>query len=109
MDRRTVAPSHFIPAVVDLAAVGPTKVVNASGKAISIWQLWIYNVAAQSIQFFASGRPLTGPLTGFPANSAISLPFTGAPHFELSTGEDFEIVTGAGTQLSGFINYKVEQ
>ena len=109
MAERTVAPSRFLPVVVNIAAINANlKVVFAGGKRITIWQIWLYNQVAQNIQFFANGRALVGPLGAFPNTSAISLPFTGAPHFELRDGEDFEIGTSAATQLSGFINYLVE-
>lgn len=109
MAERTVIPSNFIPAVINIIAAGTVPVIRAQGKRITIWQLWLYNTGAQNIQFLASGKPLVGPLTGFPATAAISLPFTGAPHFSLSPGDDFQILTSAATQLSGFINYLIEE
>ena len=77
------------------------------GQRIEIWQLFLYNVAAQNLELFADNDSQSGPLNAFPATSGFSLPYTGAPHFKLQAGKAFILRTSAGTQVSGFVNYRL--
>ena len=100
---------RYIPAVINITAIATTIIIPpAAGKRILVMQLWLYNAAAQQLILQSSGKLLSGPLTAFPATSAISLPYTGAAHFDLQPGDNFEIVTAAATQVSGFVNYRIE-
>ncbi len=93
-------------ALISTAVAGDNVIVpSVPGKRIEIWQVFIYNVAAQALELRTALESLTGPLTAFPATSGLSLPFTGAPHFLLQPGAPFILRLGAATQVSGFVNY----
>ena len=97
---------EFIPAVISVAAIGDTVIIpSVPGKRIQVWQMFVYNVAAQNLEFRHSWDSLTGPLNAFPATSGVSLPYTGAPHFYLQSGQPLILRTSAATQVSGFVNY----
>jgi len=98
----------FIHVEINVAAAATTPLISSiPGRRIEVWQVFLYNVAAQNLELRAQNRSLTGPLNAFPATSGVSLPYTGAPHFRLQSGEALLLITSAATQVSGFINYLI--
>jgi hypothetical protein len=96
----------FIHVEINVAAAGITAIIaSVPGRRIEVWQVFLYNVAAQNLELRANARSLTGPLNAFPAASGVSLPYTGAPHFRLQSGEALNLITSGVTQVSGFVNY----
>lgn len=96
----------FLRVTINRAAISTDPLIpSVPGKRIEVWQIFLYNVAAQTLELRSDRESLTGPLTAFPATSGFSLPYTGAPHFLLRSGEPLILSTSAATQVSGFVNY----
>lgn len=92
-----------------LGAPGDYVVVAGTPAArITIYELDIWNVALQTITLMDGPDRLRGPLTGFPASSGRGWEDTGKPHFQCSPGRDFIINLSAGTEVSGYVKYKME-
>jgi len=93
-------------AVINFNTLGDHAVIpSVPGKRIEVWQVFLYNVVAQNLEFRDNSDTLTGPLTNFPATSGFSLPYTGAPHFLLQSGQALILRMSANSQVSGFVNY----
>lgn len=94
----------------DISTAGDNVVVagNSAGR-ISIYQLDLWNVAAvQDISLKNGATLLRGALANFPPQQAYDLPFQSSYHFQLSPGQPFIINLSVGTQVTGFVRYRLE-
>ena len=92
-----------------VGAPGDYIVVAGSPAArITIYELDLWNVEQQTITLLDGPDCLRGPLTNFPALAGTKWDNTGKPHFQLSPGRDFKINLSAGSEVSGYVKYKME-
>jgi hypothetical protein len=101
--------SDLIPVPFDVTAAGDNVIIggNSAGR-IAIYQLDMWNVAQQTITFFDGPQQLRGPFTDYPPVSGYGLPNVGKPHFKCQPGRPFILRLSGGTQVTGFINYRME-
>lgn len=103
-----VAGQEATQARISVASIAThVLVAGASGKRIGVYQLMIYNTAAQDIEFLDGAASIMGPLTAFPANQGMHLPYSGEPHWILGAGQSLSMSTSAADQVSGFIQYRL--
>lgn len=93
----------------DVSDVGDNIIVAGSGSGkLNIYQLDLWNVAQQTIQFFRGSVSLRGAFTDFPALSQYGLALQDKPHFTCLPGQPFIIRLSGGTPVTGFIKYRLE-
>jgi hypothetical protein len=78
-----------------------------------IYEIFVWNVAAQTLQLWqgasATGILLT-QLTAFPSLSGITLGFNGSfaqPHWEIDPGQPLTLTLANSSQVDGFIVYRI--
>lgn len=102
------AGQELINVRLSIASIGShTLVSGASGKRVAVYELMLYNVAAQDLELLDGANSLTGPLSSFPATSGLLLQNVGEPHFILSPGSNLVLTTSAADQVSGFLLYRM--
>jgi len=89
------------------AAGNNTVIAGNGGTQLEIFELMLWNVTAQTIRLLDGDSDMTGPLTSFPSTSGYQLTDTGRPHFRLRAGKAFVINLSGGTELSGFVRYRM--
>lgn len=80
-----------------------------------IYELVLWNVTAQTLIFQqgqTGNQPITQlQLTNFPALTGFTLGFCGSwdfPHWEIDNGQPLILNLGGGTQVDGFVRYRVQ-
>ncbi len=98
--------------VLALAAGDNQLIPTLTGKKL-IYEVVLWNVGAQTLAFWqgpsASGILLT-KFTNFPALTGFTLGFNGnfaMPHWEIDSGQPLVLNLSAGTEVDGFIRYKI--
>jgi hypothetical protein len=90
---------------------GENILIPASAGVKQIYEMLLWNVAAQTLMFYqGNGVPLL-QLTSFPALSGLTLGFNGSfdqPHWEIDNGQSLVLNLAASTQVDGFIRYRVQ-
>ena len=100
---------EFRHATINVASAGDNTIVAASpGKRIMVYEIFLWNVQQNTLLLRDGDRPLTGPLTNFPAQSGLLLNYTGAPHLETSPGQPLILNLSAANQVSGYVRYREE-
>jgi hypothetical protein len=85
---------------------------SLSGRKL-IYEVFLWNVAAQTITFYQGGGGggiLLCPLPNFPALTGLSLGFNGnfaQAHFDIDSGQQFNINLSVGSAVGGFIRYRI--
>lgn len=99
--------SQLQHAVINTAAAGNFTIIpGVAGQIIKVYSVFMWNVAAQNLEFLDGINTLTGPLTAFGGGAGLLFPLTEDPYFELSNGGSFIISLSAATQVSGFTRYR---
>lgn len=100
---------RFLRKRINISTVGRHDLIpGQSGERITIWQMFLWNVAEQDLEFYAGPEEsLSGPFDSFPEKSGFLLPYTGAPHWDLEHGHPLQVTTTGATQLSGWILYRI--
>lgn len=101
--------------IIDAASAGDNVIIPASGGAKQIYEVFLWNVTAQTI-IFQQGS--TGAkeirllrITNCPALFGTVLGFNGnfdMPHWELDNSQPLILNLAVGTQCDGFIRYRVQ-
>ena len=97
---------RFQHAEFDVTGTDGVLLAADAGRVIHIFQFWLWNVSEQDLDIRDDGKTLSGYITTFPAKSAMFLPFTGGPHWELQPSNSLRIRTNLGTRITGFISYR---
>jgi hypothetical protein len=96
-------------ATINVATAGDNIIVAATpGKRIRVYELFLWNVQQNTLIIRDGDRPLTGPITNFPAQSGLFLNYSGAPHFETSPGQPLVLNLSTANQVSGYVRYREE-
>lgn len=101
--------------VINAATAGDNIIIPALAGEKQVFEMVIWNVAQQTIRFTQGGA--TAPnvqtllqLTQFSATTGFTLGFNGSfdqAHFDLDNGQPLVMNLSAGTQVDGFIRYRV--
>lgn len=95
---------NYAPAAAGQGIIVP----GIAGKIVEVWELFLFNTAEQDLHFKDAGtRSLSGPMAAFGAKSGFFLPYTGSPHWELNPGSSLTLDVSVGTQVSGFVLYRL--
>jgi len=96
---------------INQATIGKSELIpGIGGYRLAVYEVFLYNVTSQNIEITdGESKSLTGPLNAFPDASAIFIPYTGAPHWKTQPGNPLCLIQSASTQVSGWINYRVER
>jgi len=105
--------SQLLSVPILAGAAGDNQLIpTLTGKKL-IYELVLWNVSAQTLALYqgpsASGILLL-MLTNFPALTGFTLGFNGSfaqPHWEIDSGQPFVLNLGVGTEVDGFIRYKI--
>lgn len=104
--------SEKMKVVIDTSVAGDNIIVAGSlGYIIRIFELRLWNVAAQTLTLVDSQDPipLEGPLASYPALTGYYLPDQGSePHYECKPGGNFVLNLGAATRVTGFVKFTVK-
>lgn len=97
---------------IDTSVAGNNLIIAGSpGYVIRIFELRLWNVAAQTLTLVDSQDPipLEGALDSYPALTGYYLPDQGSePHYELQPGGDFLLNLAAATRVTGFVKFSVK-
>jgi hypothetical protein len=94
---------------IDITTLGDNIVIFGAGSSrITIYELDLWNVSSQTIKLLDGANALRGPYTNLPDTTGVYLGHTGRPHFQLSPGQPFIINLSAGTQVTGYVRYRLE-
>lgn len=94
-------------AKISQTAAGTWALVPAvAGQRIEVYSMLLWSEVAQNLELFDGSESLTGLLKAWPSETALLLPFTGEPWFELTAGQPFNLAMSAPGQISGFIRYR---
>ena len=101
---------------VNATLAGDNIVIPPLAGIKQIFEIVLWNVAAQTLRLTqgaansANGLTLL-QLTNFPALAGLTLGFNGSfdqPHWELDNGQPLVLNLGGGTQVDGFVRYRVK-
>lgn len=98
---------------IDASTAGDNTLIPATAGVKQIYELVLWNVAAQTLIFrqgTSSGFRVLR-LTDFPALTGFTLGFNGSfdqPHWEIDNGQPLILNLAASTQVDGFIRYRVQ-
>lgn len=101
---------------INVSGVGDHIIIPAGqAGAKQIFEVVLWNVGAQTLRF-TQGTTGTNPitllqLTTFPALTGFTLGFNGSwdmPHWEIDNGQPLILNTDGGTQVDGFVRYRVQ-
>lgn len=99
-------------AKIDNAAFNGAKAIIAgkAGYTIRVHGFGLVAAGAVTAKWQSGTTDLTGAMTMTTASSIVApsapmLPATRAAHFETADGDDLNLTTGAGIQVSGWIEY----
>ena len=96
--------------IINVATAATHTIIQGTpGARIDIYELMIWNVAAQDFEYYDGADSLSGPLDSFPAESGLFLPNVGEARFRLQPGNSFNLQLSAATQVSGHVLYRVAQ
>lgn len=102
-------PSEPIRTAINVAAIGTATLIGGiAGRRISVYEVLVWSVGAQDLQFFNGADTIAGPINSFPAASGLYLPTSGEPHWRLDPGRDLLMTTSAADQVSGYLLYRME-
>lgn len=100
---------------INAAAAGDNIIIPALAGVKEIFELVMWNVAAQDLQWqqgstaSSTSIPLLA-LPAFPPTTGFTLGFNGnweMPHWEIDNGQSLVLVCSAATRVTGFIRYRV--
>ena len=99
---------------INAATAGDNIIIPPLAGVKQIFELVLWNVAAQTL-IWQQGTTGTNPitqlrLTTFPATTGFTLGFNGSfeqAHWEIDTGQPLVLNLSVGTQVDGFIRYRV--
>lgn len=99
---------------INAQTAGDNIIIPALAGLKSIYEVVMWNVAAQDVlwqQGNTTGTPITLiDLPSFPATTGFTLGFNGSfemPHWEVDNNQPLVLVLSVGTQVTGFIRYKI--
>ncbi len=101
---------------INAAAVGDNIIIPAGQAGVKeVLEVVLWNVTAQTL-IFQQGATGTNPitllrLTTFPTTTGFTLGFNGnfyMPHWEVDNGQPLILNTSGGTQVDGFVRYRVQ-
>jgi len=96
--------------MISLATVDTHTIIQGTpGGRLEIYELLLWNVTAQDLEYYDGADSLSGPLNSFPAQSGMFLPNVGECRFRLQAGNSFQLKLSAATQVSGHVLYRVAQ
>lgn len=102
------AVNTMVHAVISISGAGTTEIVPAIvGQQIRIYELMLYTETAQDLTLLDGAVPVAGQLKNWPAQTGLFLGYTGEPHFELTAGNAFKLITSAAGQISGFVRFRM--
>jgi len=88
------------------ATIGDHDIIAAvPGMKILVYELLVWNVAEQNLEFKDGADSLSGPWPSFPEKSGVLLPSIGEPRWQLTTGRPFRLTTSGATRVSGYVLY----
>ncbi len=100
---------------INAALAGDNIVIPALAGVKQIFELVMWNVAGQTIQWqqgiTGAGAITQMRITDMPALFGFNLGFNGSweqPHWEIDTGQPLVLNLSVGTQVDGFIRYRVQ-
>jgi hypothetical protein len=101
---------------INVAATGDSIIIPAGQAGVKqIYELVLWNVTAQTLiwqQGQTGNQPITQlQLTNFPDLTGFTLGFCGSwdfPHWEIDNGQPLILNCSGGTQVDGFIRYRVQ-
>jgi hypothetical protein len=101
---------------IDAAAAGDNVIIPASAGVKQIYEVVLWNVAAQTLIWQQGGTPSLNSirllrLTDFPALTGQMLGFNGSfdqPHWEIDTNQPLILRLQNSTQVDGFVRYRVQ-
>lgn len=99
---------------IQINVSGNGIIIPATAGVKSVLEIFIWNVAAQNI-VLSQGGGANGitllDLPQFPALTGLSLGFNGnfdMSHFDIDNGQSLAIAVSGGTQVTGFVRYRVK-
>lgn len=105
--------SSILHVPIDVSTAGDTPLISTLIGRKLIYEIFLWNVAAQNLALYqgnsASGILLT-KMPAFPATSGLLLGFNGnfeMPHFEIDSGQPLVLNLQNATQVTGFLKYRV--
>ena len=96
--------------VINVATAATHTIIQGTpGARVDIYELMLWNVGKQNLEYYDGADSLDGPLNSFPKESGIMLTNVGEYRFRLQPGNSFRLKLSAATQVSGHVLYRVAQ
>lgn len=93
-------------------AAGDNVIIPAPNQKMLIMEIMLWNgVGAQALQLKDGATQLLVQLTNVPVGGGLFLGFAGngQPHFKVSQGNSLVLNLSVGSEVDGFVKYKLQQ